>query len=224
MSFYTYRYIYWTNTNITKATIERAKLDGTEREVIVDSNLFMPVSIAIDQRTRKLYWADDKEGINFSIESSDLNGKNREVLHSGDQQMPNSLTVSKDKILWVDWGFKKVWALSKDNPKLGVQEVLPRKFRFGIVANYQIADQTEGIPECQALTNMSLNKSAIRDTFNIPRDAGLFCLHGDMIDGKLTTCKCNPGYTGERCEVSLCKNYCVQGDCSISPDGEPKCK
>lgn len=183
----------------------------------------MPVSIAIDQRTRKLYWADDKEGIPFSIESSDLNGKNRKVLLSDIQQKPNSLTVSKDKIIWVDWGYKKVWSLSKDKPELGPQEVLPVKYRFGIVANYQIADQTEGIPECQALTKLSLNKSAINDSFNIPRDAGLFCLRGDKIDGKVA-CKCTPGYTGDRCEVSLCRNYCVEGDCNISPDGEPKCK
>ncbi|KAL0871733.1 hypothetical protein ABMA27_004239 [Loxostege sticticalis] len=217
-------YIYWTNTNITKPSIERARFDGSEREIIVNTDIYMPVSIAIDQKTKKLYWADDKEGIHFSIESSDLEGKNRETLLKGVHHQPNALTVSKDSIYWVDWGYKYVWKLAKDKPDSEPIEYLKfsNEVPFGIVANYQVADEIQGIPECETLSKLSQNKTAINDSFNIPKDRGLFCLHGVKVEGKLA-CKCSPGYTGDRCEISVCNNYCLEGDCSLTSEGEPTC-
>lgn len=185
----------------------------------------MPVSIAIDQRTKKLYWVDDKEGIHYSIESSDLEGKNRYTMLRGTQHQPNSLTVSKDAIYWVDWGFKKVWKLPK-----GVRKDEPEQFivfeneaPFGIVSNYQIQDQTEDMPECENLRSLSQNKSAINDSFSVPPDMGLFCVHGVKVNEKLE-CKCSPGYIGHRCDKSVCQNFCFQGDCSITSDGQPTCR
>ncbi|KAJ8715955.1 hypothetical protein PYW08_013240 [Mythimna loreyi] len=219
-------YIYWTNTNTNKPTIERARFNGSEREVIVDSNINMPISLAVDQRTKKIYWADDREGIHYSIESADLNGKNRTILLTGIQHQPNAITVSKDSIYWVDWAYHSVWQLPK-NPAVDEE---PRQYinfisetPFGIAANYNIEDQTEGSDACEALTSLPQNKSATDDFFNIPSDAGLFCVHGIKVNGKLL-CKCTPGYTGERCDISVCQNYCFQGDCSVSDVGQPKCR
>lgn len=222
-----YRYIYWTNTNISKPTIERAKFDGTERKVIVNTDIFMPVSLVVDQRTNRLYWIDDKEGIHYSIESSNLEGGKRETLAIGTQHQPNAMTVSKDNIYWVDWGFKTVWKL----PKSARNNQEPEEFLkfknelpFGIVANYQIEDQTEGVLKgCEVLTKLSQNKTDINDSFSIPPDVGLFCVHGVKVNGKLE-CKCTPGYTGERCDISVCQNYCFQGDCSFSSEGKPTCR
>ncbi|XP_028157866.1 protein cueball isoform X1 [Ostrinia furnacalis] len=216
-------YIYWTNTNITNPTIERSRFDGSEREVIVNTDIYMPVSIAIDQGTKRLYWADDKEGIHFSIESSNLEGKDRQTLLRGVQHQPNALTVSKDSIYWVDL-YKKIWKLAKDKNNAEPFELLSfsHKAPFGVIANYQVSNEIEGIPECDALSRMSKNKTAINDSFNIPKDRGLFCLYGVKVEGKLA-CKCSPGYIGDRCEISVCSNYCLQGDCSLTPGGEPTC-
>ncbi|XP_068618209.1 protein cueball isoform X2 [Battus philenor] len=219
-------YIYWTNINITKPTIERARFDGSERTVIVDSDIYMLVSIAIDQNTKRLYWADDKEGIHYSIESSDLDGKNRKKLLAGTNHMPNTIAVSHDSIYWVDLGYKSVWRLPKDPPANTQPEDIinfSNEVPFGIVANYDISDQTANIPECAKLASMAQNKTSINDSFNIPRDLGLFCLHGVKLEGR-RACKCSPGYIGERCDISLCHNYCLQGDCSILPTGETNCK
>ena len=186
----------------------------------------MPVSLAIDQQTKQMYWADDKEGIHYSIESADLNGKNRRTLLRGIHHQPNSLTVSKDSIYWVDWGYKSVWKLPK-NPAVDEEPKEITNFKsetpFGIVANYKIEDQTKGTTECDALTTLPQNNSAINDSFNIPTDAGLFCVHGMKVSGKLL-CTCSPGYTGERCDISVCQNYCFQGDCSVDSEGLPKCR
>lgn len=185
----------------------------------------MPVSIAIDQRTRRLYWADDKEGIHYSIESSDLEGKDRKKLLLGTYHQPNALTVSKDNIYWVDWGFKSVWKLSKNDPPNTEPEELiafSNEVPFGIVANYQIAEQTAGVPECKSLAELSDNKTLINDAINIPKDVGLFCLHG--VKTGISACKCSPGYVGDRCEISVCQNYCLNGDCIATNEGQPKCK
>nr|XP_026499308.1 protein cueball [Vanessa tameamea] len=218
-------YIYWTNTNITKPTIERARFDGSERKIIVDTNIHMPVSIAIDQRTKRLYWADDKEGIHYSIESSDLEGKDRKTRLVGTYHQPNALTVSKDNIYWVDWGFKSVWKLSKNAPPNTEPEELiafNNEVPFGIVANYQIGDQTAGVTDCTVLAGLSENKTLINEAMNIPKDVGLFCLHG--VKTGISDCKCSPGFTGERCEISVCQNFCFNGDCSVNNKGQPECK
>ncbi|CAH0584464.1 unnamed protein product [Chrysodeixis includens] len=218
-------YIYWTNINITKPTIERARFDGSEREVVVGTDIYMPISLAIDQRTKQIIWADDKEGIHYSIESADLNGKNRKTLLVGTHHQPNALTVSKDYIYWVDWGYKSVWQLPKDPPKdTEPQEITAfnNDLPFGIVANYKIEDQTRGDPECKELSSLSQNNSVINETFYIPSDVGLFCVHGIKVNGK-SLCNCTPGYTGERCDISVCQNYCFQGDCSLTSGGQPTC-
>ncbi|XP_026745540.1 protein cueball-like, partial [Trichoplusia ni] len=218
-------YIYWTNINVTKPTIERARLDGTNREVVIDTNIYMPVSLAIDQQTKQIYWADDKEGIHYSIETADLDGKNRRTLMVGTHHQPYALTVSKDSIYWVDWGYRSVWQLPKNPPMYSEPEEIKafnNELPFGVVANYQIEDQTHGNPECENLSSLSQNNSVINDTFYIPTDVGLFCVHGIKVSGK-PLCNCTVGYTGERCDISVCQNYCFQGDCSLTSDGQPTC-
>ncbi|KAG7295780.1 hypothetical protein JYU34_020834 [Plutella xylostella] len=222
-------YIYWSNTNITNPTIERARFDGSERRVMINNTnlLYMPVSIAIDQHSRRMYWADDKEGIHFSIESSDLDGKDVQVELAGQHHQPNSLALSKDTIYWIDWGSKIMWKL----PKHGDRETEPKEVAmfddetpFGIVANYKIEDQTRDVPECDKLAKLMANRTAINDTFTpVPKREGLYCLHGEVLNGKMA-CKCTVGYFGPRCESSVCQNYCLQGDCSVTSDGQPICR
>lgn len=52
--------------------IERAALDGTEREVLFSSGLSKPVALAVDSNLGKLFWADSDLR---RIESSDLSGR-----------------------------------------------------------------------------------------------------------------------------------------------------
>ncbi|XP_063382367.1 protein cueball isoform X1 [Cydia fagiglandana] len=222
-------YIYWTNTNVASgASIERARFDGSERKTIISTNIHLPTSIFVDQQTQRLYWADDKEGIHYSIESSDLDGtpESRQTLHSGTEHQPNALTVSNDSLYWVDWGFRKVWKLPKNARQNAEPEDLIdfKTTPFGIVANYLISDQAAGIPECNNLLRLSQNTSAIDNSFAVPQDAGLFCLHGRKIEGQ-DACTCSPGYIGDRCETSVCQNFCLKGECTFDANnGEPTCR
>lgn len=221
-------YLYWTNTYTDNATIERMRFDGSDRKVIIHDDLFKPISITIDQRENRLYWADDRSGIDYSIDSSDLDGKLRKTLYKDIYHKPNDLTVSKDNVYWTDWGYKAVWKYPKasnpwDNAELEKVASYHDSDPFGIVANYNIDDQMSDVEECKELVNLSKNKTAVNDSFKeLTRNEGLFCLHGVKTEGILS-CICTPGYTGERCEVSVCQNFCFHGDCSVSSEGKPLC-
>ena len=63
--------MYFTNLQERSPKIERAALDGTEREVLFFSGLGKPVALAIDNEVGKLFWVDSDLR---RIESSDLSG------------------------------------------------------------------------------------------------------------------------------------------------------
>lgn len=64
--------MYFTNLLERSPKIERAALDGTEREVLFFSGLGKPVALAVDNQVAKLFWVDSDLR---RIESSDLSGE-----------------------------------------------------------------------------------------------------------------------------------------------------
>lgn len=60
-------------------------------------------------------------------------------------------------------------------------------------------------------------------SFNITIDENICLNNGSLLpNGR---CDCMKGYSGSRCEVSLCYNYCVDGTCTVDAFGSsPKCK
>lgn len=66
------RYMYFTNLLERSPKIERAALDGTEREVLFFSGLGKPVALAVDNELGRLFWVDSDLR---RIESSDLSGE-----------------------------------------------------------------------------------------------------------------------------------------------------
>lgn len=65
------RYLYFTNMQDRAAKIERAALDGTEREVLFTTGLIRPVALVVDNTLGKLFWVDADLK---RIESCDLSG------------------------------------------------------------------------------------------------------------------------------------------------------
>lgn len=75
--------IYWTDWG-TPAKIEKAAMDGSMREVIIDESLVWPNGIALDFEYMRLYWADAKLD---KIERSNLDGTERTVIV--DSELPH---------------------------------------------------------------------------------------------------------------------------------------
>ena len=74
-------HIYWTNMGVPNAndgSIERADLDGRNRQTIVaKGGTFTPKQIQLEKKTRKLYWCD-REGMR--VMRAELDGSNIETL------------------------------------------------------------------------------------------------------------------------------------------------
>ncbi|KAG7267428.1 hypothetical protein CRUP_021333 [Coryphaenoides rupestris] len=92
-------YMYFTNLLERSPKIERAALDGTEREVLFFSGLGKPVALAIDNEMGKLFWVDSELK---RIESSDLSGANRVVIEDSNILQPVGLTVFGSHLYWID--------------------------------------------------------------------------------------------------------------------------
>uniref|UniRef100_A0A672FRK9 Low density lipoprotein receptor-related protein 6 n=1 Tax=Salarias fasciatus TaxID=181472 RepID=A0A672FRK9_SALFA len=92
-------YMYFTNLLERSPKIERAALDGTEREVLFFSGLGKPVALAVDNQVGKLFWVDSDLR---RIESSDLSGANRVVIADSNILQPVGLTVFGSHLYWID--------------------------------------------------------------------------------------------------------------------------
>lgn len=91
-------YIYWSDWG-TPPKLERANLDGSDRMVVVNSSIQMVTDLAIDFDEDKLYWSDSRLD---SIQRSDLDGSNIEVVVGGNLENPFALTVHGDFVYWID--------------------------------------------------------------------------------------------------------------------------
>ena len=70
--------MYWTNNNT--GTVQRANLDGTSLETLVDQPSTSPRGIALDLGSAKIYWAGD---VNQNIQRANLEGSDVEEVVTG---------------------------------------------------------------------------------------------------------------------------------------------
>ena len=103
----------WMCWGLGPGTIQRADLDGQNREVLFDPIVRQPHSIALDRD--KMYWTDVVKG---TIHRADLNGQNREVLVTGLDE-PRGITLTAgSKIYWTDSGRGKIQAANLDGSQI----------------------------------------------------------------------------------------------------------
>lgn len=96
--------MYWTDWG-DNARIERAGMDGSQRQVIVSSNLRWPNGLVVDAYSGSIYFADAGTHL---IEVCDTDGQNRRVLISEGVKHPFSLTIGRNVLYWTDWQTKAI--------------------------------------------------------------------------------------------------------------------
>uniref|UniRef100_A0A665TZ27 Low-density lipoprotein receptor-related protein 4 n=1 Tax=Echeneis naucrates TaxID=173247 RepID=A0A665TZ27_ECHNA len=101
-------FLFWTDWGHI-AKIERAHLDGSDRKVLINTDLGWPNGLTLDYDTRRIFWVDAHLD---RIESSDLNGKLRQVLVSPVSH-PFALTQQDRWIYWTDWQTKSIQRVDK---------------------------------------------------------------------------------------------------------------
>lgn len=80
MSWFVYRKIYWCDWGMGPK-IERANLDGSWRETLVNTSLGWPNGIALDVRSQTIYWGDAQKSC---IERANTDGSNRTIFLNAD--------------------------------------------------------------------------------------------------------------------------------------------
>ena len=111
--------IYWTDAGPEHwsvrgtGTIQRADLDGQNREVLFDPIVRRPHGIALG--IDKMYWTDSVKG---TIHQADLNGQNREVLITGLDEPRGIALTAGSKIYWADSGTGKIQAAGLDGSQI----------------------------------------------------------------------------------------------------------
>ncbi|KAA0723842.1 Low-density lipoprotein receptor-related protein 4 [Triplophysa tibetana] len=117
-------FLFWTDWGHI-AKIERAHLDGSDRKVLINTDLGWPNGLTLDYDTRRIFWVDAHLD---RIESSDLNGKLRQVLVNPVSHpfaltqfkpvfsplTPFSRISQQDRwIYWTDWQTKSIQRVDK---------------------------------------------------------------------------------------------------------------
>lgn len=98
----------WSN----EACIMRIAMDGSSSMILHKEKLTWPNAVAIDFIRDRLYWVDAKHHL---IESSRLDGSDRQVLTSGSVLHPFDLAVFDDRVFWSDWNLRAIMMIDMFN-------------------------------------------------------------------------------------------------------------
>jgi len=102
--------IYWVSLQRRNYVIEKMKLDGTDRRVIVASELQAPNSLVINFAASKLYWTDINK-----IVASDLEGSSIFTIYTTVSRRPTALSLYNNELFWAEWLFEKIVRYTNDN-------------------------------------------------------------------------------------------------------------
>ena len=112
-----FRYMYFSDMDIFVPRIERAHLDGTNRETIVAYWLYVPLinSITIDFAENRLLWLDTQDN---SIMSANLDGSDEEVHSLFYQNMaPDDVDLLGDTVFFSDVHSHSIERINKTTAK-----------------------------------------------------------------------------------------------------------
>ena len=106
--------MYWTDWGV-EARIERAGMDGSNRQILHNTSLLWPNDITIDIPGQIIYWIDANLD---TIEFSFTNGSGRTLLERRDDEIfhPFSITLADDFLFWTDWVEQAIFTTHRDSP------------------------------------------------------------------------------------------------------------
>lgn len=93
---------------------------------LISENLGWPNGLAIDRPSERLYWNDGKQK---TIESSDLNGQDRQVIVT-EVPHPYGLVIVGNHMYWTDWHTEALHRADKSN---GSDQIIIRDKLSGLM-------------------------------------------------------------------------------------------
>lgn len=180
--------------------------------------------ITIDYLSQRIYWTDKKSGTYFRIESTDLDGNDRQVVYEGQYQRPSAIAVDTKSVFWTNViaDAYSLWHVSKsEKDKVPAMLATFSAKPVGLVTN---TFEISSIPQCETLVRIvKENEDSSEGNFisEIDKNMDTVCLN----NGKSTAtgCKCGRGFTGVNCGSPMCYNFCIHGNCTLTNLGYTRC-
>lgn len=139
--------MFWTDIGQTPK-MERATLSGTQRVVMVTSNLVRPYGIDLDRGNRLVFWVD---ATLERVESVDYHGNNRKLLFQSEpQRLPNfsfnGVTFITPYLFVSEWASNRVLKFSATNANGTVisNVKIPQVSQLGGIIAYDSLRQLPG--------------------------------------------------------------------------------
>ncbi|XP_016117005.1 low-density lipoprotein receptor-related protein 1B-like, partial [Sinocyclocheilus grahami] len=219
--------------------IEESAMDGSMRRVLLDKNLRRPTGLAIDYFSQRVYWADAELSVIGSVR---FDGSDPLLVIDGKQgiSQPYRIDIFEDYIYGT--GLKnEVFKIQKYGKKpiepldLGIEKttnvLISHRFKQQDVANPCLRMTCDFMcllnptgasctcPEGKTLVNGSCIDPIVSGELCRPAcENGGRCMANEKGDWR---CYCWPNFSGERCEVNHCTDYCLNGGtCTGSPLGK----
>ncbi|KAF2367526.1 EGF domain [Trinorchestia longiramus] len=171
--------LFWSDWNRAGPKIESSGLDGSDRRILVDSDLQLPNSLVVDFETSTLCWAD--AGTN-KIECIGVNGRDRRTVLRG-PEYPFGLTLHQRHFYYTDWSDNRVHAVNKYT---GNEEPSRPAPPGGSGRLYGIAAVPESCPPVSNACQLNHGGCAV-DMLCLPNTSG----------GRTCACPSNPPASGE---------------------------
>ncbi|XP_014669426.1 PREDICTED: low-density lipoprotein receptor-related protein 2-like isoform X2 [Priapulus caudatus] len=129
--------VYFTNAGSRFTYLEVMKLNGSDRTVLLSTQVDEPRQIAVNPVQRYLYWVD--YGQFPKVVMALMDGSNRTVIAADDVSMPRDITVDilTHDVYWIDsdkeW-IQRVDYLGKN--RMTIRENIPSGYGLAIYTNY----------------------------------------------------------------------------------------
>eukprot|EP00057_Strongylocentrotus_purpuratus_P026506 XP_011680980.1 PREDICTED: low-density lipoprotein receptor-related protein 1 isoform X3 [Strongylocentrotus purpuratus] len=209
--------IFFTNWG-RRPGINRAHMDGSHVERIVEDNLAQPTSIAIDYVSDRLYWADSKVRL---IESSNMDGGDRVPVVTFPQSggSPFSIDIFEDLIYGSTKNPYRVFRVDKFGNQSTDRKSLtyltqPRPMTSMVKLVHHLKQDT-------GIANPCVNKSCHHDSNQLcllkPNNGTCVCKEGFQPNG---SSGCSPVQDNSPCAGHVCAN---NGNC-VEVNGRAKCR
>lgn len=99
--------MFWTDWGVTPK-IERALLDGSDRQILVSSRVVWPNGLCLDLERSRVYWVDGKlETLEYVM--YDGSGRKSLLESSSATKQPFAVSVIDKYVYWTDWTTKALY-------------------------------------------------------------------------------------------------------------------
>lgn len=226
------RNLFWTNSYLRTSNIVRAAMNGTILNTHSE-DVYRPNGITVDHFSNRIYWVEKKYGRAFTIESANLEVDDQQTFLSGLDKVPSHVATNSRFLYWIDQENDEIHeTVKEDNQTSRVVYKGNRPTAVVIRASLLLEFQKNN-PICEAVIAKILNniiqessgqQSKQVDVNDQTKHEMVICLNNGILNHNTNSCICLPAYQGNFCEIPICNNYCVHGECVIGVDSSARCK